>query len=355
MNIHQLVACFRSHDAISNEARVMQKIFNGWGHSSNIYSELRSVPPDQHKYVLEASAHRADFGPDDIAILHLSIGSPVNVLFRELPCKKVILYHNITPPHFFSGYQERVARIAENGLKQVKALANCADLNWADSKFNASEMEAMGYKDIKILPLILDLKQSTAQIDKKRLEKYSDGKTNILFVGRCAPNKKLEDLLACFYYFQKYVEPNSRLIHVGSHAGMEGYHALILTLIRELGIENIEMTGEVSQAELNACFKASHAFVCMSDHEGFCIPLLEAMNQRLPVLAAKAGAIEETMDGAGLFFQDKRYDLIAETLGKLKADPDFYDAVLRTQDARMDRFRARDTEQELRDLLAPLL
>jgi glycosyltransferase involved in cell wall biosynthesis len=190
----------------------------------------------------------------------------------------------------------------------------------ADSRFNAEEIAALGHANPQVLPLVLDFSMLRAKPDRRILRQYRDGMVNVLFVGRCAPNKRIEDLLNAFYYFQRYVQPASRLIHVGSYAGMEQYHALLLTRMRELQLKNVELVGSVRQDELNAYYEVSRAFLCLSDHEGFCIPLLEAMTHDVPVVAYAAGAVPETLDGAGVLVREKRYDLIAEVLGRVAED-----------------------------------
>ena len=187
------------------------------------------------------------------------------------------------------------------------------------------------------------------------LSKYDDGLTNILFVGRGAPNKCIEDLLGAFHYFQKYVEPDSRFIHAGSYAGIETYEGLLRTRVHELELANVEFTGSLPQPALNACYQRAHVFVSMSEHEGFCIPLIEAMVNDVPVLAFAAGAVPETLAGAGVLFKEKRFDLVAEMLGRLVRDADLRTAVLARQRQRLDLLEHRDLEGELRAHLAPLL
>ena len=158
--------------------------------------------------------------PDDIAFLHLSIGSPVNDFFAGLKCKKAVLYHNITPAEYFRGVKEATANALAKGREQAKRLAGVADVVLACSRYNAEELEAWGYGKAGVLPLVLDFGALRGKADRATLRKYRDGLVNVLFVGRCAPNKRIEDLLNAFHYFQKYVQPASRLIHVGSFAGM---------------------------------------------------------------------------------------------------------------------------------------
>jgi glycosyltransferase involved in cell wall biosynthesis len=272
--IHQIVAGFANGDAISNEARTMRDLFRSWGHESHIYSELKRILPELRGDARDLTACKGDFRPDDIVLLHLSIGSDVNDIFPALPGRKAILYHNITPPEYFRGVQEQTAHLLARGRQQAAALAGTAEVVMADSRFNAEEIAAMGHANPQVLPLMLDFSRLRAKADRRILRQYRDGLVNILFVGRCAPNKRIEDLLNAFYYFQRYVQPASRLIHVGSYAGMEQYHALLLTRKRELQLKNVELVGAVRQDELNAYYAVSRAFLCLSEHEGFCIPLL---------------------------------------------------------------------------------
>jgi glycosyltransferase involved in cell wall biosynthesis len=307
------------------------------------------------KEAIDLSEAREHIGPDDIVLLHLSIGSVANTLFPELDCRKAILYHNITPPEYLEGIQQQIANNLAKGREQVRALAGVADVVMADSAFNAGELKEMGYGDPEVLPLILDLDQLRAKAHRGTVKKYSDGMSNVLFVGRCVPNKRLEDLLSCFYYYQHFVEPASRFIHAGSYAGTEQYHALLLTRCRDLELQQIQLLGSVHQDELNACYRVADMFLCMSEHEGFCIPLIESMVHDVPVIAFDAGAVAETLDGAGILVREKRFDLIAEMMGRVQQDKTFREAVINGQRQRLKRYTDRDLQAELRDHLAPLL
>lgn len=353
--IHQLVAGYANADAISNEVRVFRSLFRAWGFESNVYSERKRIPPELRGDARDLAESRGDFGPDDVVLLHLSIGSDVNDVFPTLPGRKAILYHNITPPEYFRGVQEQTAHLLARGRQQARALAGTAEIVMADSRFNAEEIAEMGHANPQVLPLVLDFSLLRGKPDRKILQQYRDGMANVLFVGRCAPNKRIEDVLNAFYYFQRYVQPASRLIHVGSHAGMEQYYALLLARARELQLKNVEMVGSVLQHELNAYYEVSRAFLCLSDHEGFCIPLIEAMAHDVPVVAFAAGAVPETLDGAGVLVREKRFDLIAETLGRVAEDERLREAILRGQRERLARYERQDLAADLRRFLAPLL
>jgi L-malate glycosyltransferase len=354
-SIHQLVAGFSKGDAISNEALVMRSIFRSWGFLSEIYAETRRVLPELRKDARDLRNLANDLKPDDIALLHLSIGADANDLFPELPCRKVILYHNITPPQYFRGIQEEIAHLLARGRDQLTRLAGVAEVVMADSPYNAEELTTLGYGDVSVLPLVLDLEKVRARPDRRAMAAWSDGMKNILFVGRCVPNKRIEDVITAFHYYQRAVEPDARLILAGSYSGVEAYQAYQLTLIRELKTDNVVFTGSITQAELNACYRSAHVFLCMSEHEGFCIPIIEAMALDVPVLAYAAAAVPGTMDGAGVLFHEKKWEAIAEMMHQLAEDTLLRRRVLAGQQQRIQRYETRRLDQELRQRLQPLL
>ena len=162
-------------------------------------------------------------------------------------------------------------------------------------------------------------------------------------------------MLSAFYYFQQFVEPNSRFVHVGSHSGMERYNIMLQTIVRNLDLKNVLFPGTVSQAELSAYYHEANVFLCMSEHEGFCIPLIESMVHDVPVLAYSSSAVPETLDGSGVLFNEKRFDMVAEMMGQLVRNKSFREAVIRTQRTHLLRYEQRNLESELRTCLAPLM
>jgi glycosyltransferase involved in cell wall biosynthesis len=353
--IHQFVAGFSNGDAISNEACVLRDIFKSWGYTSDIFSEQRRILPELRNQARDISECIPAADGKDVVLLHLSIGSPVNERFAKLVCHKAILYHNVTPPHYFDMVNKQTARDLSRGRSQVEALAGSAQVNLADSQFNASELAELGYANPRVLPLVLNLDRLTEGLDKRITRKYATGRKNILFVGRVAPNKKCEDLLQAFLYFNRFVQPDSQFIQVGSFAGTEPYYYYLLARARDLGIDNVHFAGSVPQAQLNAFYDCADVFLCMSEHEGFCIPVIEAMVHKVPVLAFSAGAVPETLDGAGVLFSEKDYPQIAEMTNRLCMDQDLRTAVIDGQTRRLQRYQQRDLASELQEHLAPLL
>lgn len=355
--IHQLVAGFTQGDAISNEATVIQRIVKSWGMESDIFCMFKHTLPEFRRKSRDYSTAAEIMKPSDVAILHLSIGSPVNEEFAALKCRKAIIYHNITPSSYFNIINRALGIELEKGREQMKRLAGVAEVNTAVSRFNAGELEAAGYRNVKVLPLILDLDSVVESPDHGVMNMLDDGKVNVLFVGRGVPNKRIEHLITAFYYFHKHVEPNSRLIHVGSFSAYERYRFILTSQIKELGLDSdtVRLIGQVSQSRLNAYYRRAHVFLCTSEHEGFCIPLLEGMKNGVPVLAYAAAAVPETLDGAGVLFTEKDFPSVAEMMGRLVHDQRLRDAVIEGQNRRIERYRNRDVAAELRACLAPLL
>ena len=353
--IHQLVAGFSNGDAISNEARVLRALFRGWGYDSDIFSEARRILPELRTEARDAAGCAAALGPRDVALLHLSIGSPVNDLFRSLPCRKAILYHNITPPSYFALVNPQISTHLARGLEQVRSLAGSAEVNMADSAFNARELAEAGYRDVRVLPLVLDLGALRSPPDRAVARRFADGAVNVLFVGRCVPNKRIEDALRVFAVFHHAVCPQSRFIHVGSFSGTERYYYYLLSLARDLGLRHTHFAGAVPQAALNGFYRCATLFLCMSEHEGFCIPLMESMVHDVPVIARAAAAVPETLAGAGVLAHGTRFEPIAEMMGRLASDMRLREAVVERQRRRLQDYEKRDLAQELRGHLAPLL
>jgi len=333
----------------------MRALFRGWGFDSRIYCEHRRILPELRTEAFDLNDLRRSCAPGDMVLLHLSIGSQGNDVFCDLPAKKAILYHNITPPDYYQMVQPATAADLARGRKQAAGLARVATINLADSAFNARELAAWGYPPAAVFPLMLDFEKLGGVPDRAVMRQFGDGKVNVLFVGRCAPNKKLEDVISAFAYFQKGVTSDSRLILAGSYAGTERYHRLLVTMVRDLKLENVVFTGSIPQPQLNACYRSAHIFLCMSEHEGFCIPLVESLVHRVPVLAFSACAVPETLGGAGVLFHKKQFEDIAEMMGRITRDSVLRASLLVGQDKRVIQLKARDLGQELRAHLAPLL
>ncbi len=352
--VYQLVAGFTPGDAISNIALRLRIAFRRRGMHAEIAGQAGHIHPSLHRESLTLKQLEREARPHDLALLHLSIGSDVNDAFAALPCRKAIMYHNITPPHFFEdfGYQA-MAHLLRRGREQAQQLVGTADCVMAVSRFNATELNTMGYADpIHVLPFLLDRLSMEVPPDPATLDLLDDGKTNILFIGRGVPNKRIEDIIRATSFYKHGIHAGLRFIHAGSYQGYELYQALLATLARYVGVgDETTFTGPVTQACINALYRRAHVFVCLSEHEGFCIPLLEAMAHDIPVLAYAAAAIPETMDGAGVLLKQKQLAQTAEMIHALAHDGPLRQAVIADQRKRLQRHMADDLEDAVARIL----
>ncbi len=250
--------------------------------------------------------------PGNTVIYHFSIGSPVTKKFLRLADRKVIIYHNITPYHFFLDFHRILAKDCFKGRIELKSLADKVDLALGDSEFNRGELLAAGFPRTGVLPLVMDFAKFDLPVLPVFKEIFADGKSNILFVGRVIPNKKIEDVIKTFHVYQKHFNPASRLFIVGEYRGFERYFSALQDLIARLQVQDIHFSGHVPLAEMVSYAKLSHLYLHLSEHEGFCAPIVESFHLGIPVVAYDAGAVgrdHERRGRAGArkeLFQDRR-------------------------------------------------
>jgi glycosyltransferase involved in cell wall biosynthesis len=167
------------------------------------------------------------------------------------------------------------------------------------------------------------------------------------------PNKKIEDIIRLAEHYQRYVDAYYRFIFVGRYDGVPRYYDMLRALVAEFGWlqERFLFTGPVPDAELAAYYRASSVYISMSEHEGFCVPLVEAMAADVPVLAYSCTAIPETLGGAGVQFAPKHFELAAELLYELAYDDGVRAAVLDGQRRRLTHFLGSRVDNDLRQLV----
>jgi glycosyltransferase involved in cell wall biosynthesis len=351
--VHQLVAALSYGDAIGNEALAIQAHLRASGYESEIFAD--KVHPRVAHLAKPLWRYPSVSGPLTVCLFHFSIGSAASRLIHGLPDKLVLIYHNITPARFFLGFHRHLAGLCYHGRRELAAFAPRTALALGDSEFNRRDLEAAGFAPTGVLPIVLDwsvYERSPSPVVERL---YADGRRNILFVGRMIPNKRIDDLIRVFAHYQRYVEPRSRLLLVGDARGHERYHDRLVELADELRLEEVVFAGHVDHADLLAYYRVAHLFLCLSEHEGFCVPLLEAMRFALPVVAYDAGAVAETLDGGGVLLHDKEPAFVAELCGRILADASLRGQVLAGQRDALRRARGRDFGALLRQALAGVL
>jgi L-malate glycosyltransferase len=338
MRVDQLVPAFHRGDAIGDEAAYLRRFFRSQGFRSEIYR--LTCDKDLEEESLDFSACPAP-APSDLVILHFALPSPLTEAFRRLPCKKMIIYHNVTSPDFFRGLSEEMVRLARLGRDELRSLAADVDLSLADSRFNARELVDYGFKDVHVFPLFVDFVKYEKPMNAFIHQLFRDERTNVLFVGRVAPNKKIEDLVRVIFYYKKYISPLVRLIIVGKTSSLPAYYYSLVRLADEFFLKPDEIcfTGHVPDEDMFAIYRAADVFLSLSEHEGFCLPLVESMIFDVPVIAYNSTAVPDTLDGAGILINEKKADRVAELVNIVAHDKDIREKVIKGQRLRLERLK----------------
>lgn len=334
--ICQLVHTLSYGDAISGEVLSLHRCFRSMGLQSEIYainthSQYKSIAKDYRNFPQHFSGE---------LILHYSLGSPLNELFRSMQgVTKSLVYHNLTPSRWFEGINPRIVKDIEQGVKELPQLCRIADRIIADSAFNASEIEALGFP-VEVLPLPFDPDRwKTPRNDGIYNLLKRDGSLHVLHVGRVAPNKKIEDIIKVFYFLHHHICKKSRLWLCGIDIDTELYSFALKRLVQEFSLEHVvHFTGGVADEEVRAFYEASSVYLCMSEHEGFCLPLVEAMNFGLPVVAYNSSAVPETVGDGGVILSEKRDAETAELIYKIHTDTSFREGLVQSGKKRVNDF-----------------
>lgn len=343
--IYQFLPNISYGDAITNHTFVIKDILKELGFSTEIFAI------HIHPKLSDSARYYKDYLPlcsrDNLLIYHHSIGSELTAFIKGLPERKILIYHNITPPHFFLGINRKVEENCRKGREKLKDLIPIMDLALGVSEFNRIELEQMGFKRTGILPITLNDSLYKKGPDRRTLKIFGDGKVNLLHVGRIAPNKRIEDILKVFYFYQHKINPASRLLIVGTDVDTENYAFALKELTVDFGLKEVYFLGLVSVEELNACYRVAHIYICMSEHEGFCVPFLEAMHFGIPILAYNSTAVPFTLGDSGILINKKNFEEIAEMVDILVRDKRIREKVIDGQSKRLKYF----SRERLRDIL----
>jgi glycosyltransferase involved in cell wall biosynthesis len=299
--INQFLPNLAHGDAISNEAIFIRDQLRELGFSSDIFVQYIDprVADECHQFTVERVEH------SDAAIYHHSIGTEITPHLIKFAGPKCLIYHNITPGEFFEAFRPEFAQILYKGRHDLAQLGQHFQISVGDSAFNAAELAQDGFQNPGVLPLAIDPSKWTFPPDPAIMQQLQDGRTNLLFVGRFAPNKKQDDLIVAFSHYLQ-LDPDARLILVGKPESEDPYVVHLRDLITRLGLTDaVLLPGSIVDAQLAAYYRSAHLFWSMSEHEGFCVPLIESMWFDVPILAFKSSAVPETLADAGLMFTDK--------------------------------------------------
>ena len=310
-------------DAISNDLYGMQAVLKKHGHDVRLFANeikargVEASPATKIKDFLR--------GADDLLIYHYSMGWNFGLqLLHDVPCRTVVKYHNITPPEFFSGISVDYENVCRHGREQIKNIARAGcDLYLADSEYNASELLQEGVDECFVVaPFHHVDKLELLAPDAHVLDQYVNDRVNILMVGRVAPNKGHAALIDALAVYQREYNPDARLLIVGKEdEPLAKYSQWLRELVVSLGLEeSVVFAGAVSDEQLKAYYLAADFFMLTSRHEGFCVPLVEAMALKVPIIACASSAIPATVGQAGLVWKECNPYLLAASIDHLNRD-----------------------------------
>jgi glycosyltransferase involved in cell wall biosynthesis len=309
-------------DAVSNDVLGMYEILKKLGHETRIYAEGWTLkepkvwPSPKIRNFLRSS--------EDLLIYHYSRGWDFGLdLLRTLKCRTAIKYHNVTPPEFFENFNRDLVVMCLEGRKQLSSIAGAGcDLYMSASRYNERELleeGVAGEKSFVVPPFHHIDRLNALEADRRILDKCGDGHTNILMVGRVSPNKGHPMLIEAFAAYTRDYNPQSRLFIVGKEeTRLNAYNRLLSEMVRYLKLQDrVVFAGEVSDSELKAYYRVADVFMITSEHEGFCVPLVEAMSMSVPIVAYGSSAIPGTVDGVGLVWTKRDPYLLAESVNSI--------------------------------------
>ena len=353
MIVNQWVPAAHKGDAIGDSARRVRDLVRSLGHASEIYAmTVDDVLKDDVRPFADSSARRGD-----VTIFHYALPSAMTAAFASLSSGRVLQYHNVTPASYFAPYDPALFRLATLGRSELATLVGHVELALGDSEYNRQELEQLGFARTGVFPIAVDTSRITQPASRPALEEMlDDGLVNFLFVGRIAPNKKIEDHIKLAEVYKRYVDAYYRFIFVGRYDVVPRYYATIRGLMTDFRLlhDRFIFTGPVPDDELSVYYRHAAVYVSLSEHEGFCVPLVEAMAADVPVLAYAAAAVPDTLGGAGVQFAPKDLEVAAELLGELAFNDELRARVIAGQRQRLADFGDARILRELTSLLHTL-
>jgi glycosyltransferase involved in cell wall biosynthesis len=348
--IHQFVPAVFPGDATGAHTLHLRRLLRDEGNESEIFTE--AAHPDLADEVFSAE----ELDGDAPVIYQFSIGSVLadHLLARDNPV--IVDYHNLTPAEFFSAWQPELMGGIEWGVRQRVALADRAVLGIADSRFNELDLIADGYQETRVAPVLVDPTEWSAEPDTGLVERLADRSgSHWLFVGRVAPHKAQHDVIRALAFHRRHVDPAAHVSIVGGPSS-DRYWRAMQSLVDELDLgDAVALPGSVSGPELAAYFTTADVFVSASEHEGFGVPLLEAMHHDVPVVAFGAAAVPETVGDGGLVLDDKSPAVLSSAIARVLADDDLHTDLVAAGRTRVVELGIEAGRRRMLEALGPVL
>jgi L-malate glycosyltransferase len=342
--IHQFVPTFEPGAVGAHTIELQRLIREDLGLESEIFAELTKPPFQDRARPFREYGRRLPASDGDILLYQMAIGSNVADFLVQRHERLVVNHHNLTPAWFIEPWEPGVSYGTSWGEVQLRELASRTELAIPVSAFNERDLVGAGYARTAIAPVLVDYEAMAAEVDaglvERLCEKKQEGGPDWLFVGRVSPHKCQHDIVKAFAAYRRVYDPRARLWLVGSSSS-DTYVDALQRFITALGLEEaITITGGLSMAGLEAHYRTADVFVCLSDHEGFCTPLIEAMRHEIPVVAFASSAIPETMGSppAGVLLSAKTPALAAAGVHRLLDDQGVRGAAIAAGRKRAEHF-----------------
>ena len=332
--VHQVLSGAGPYDAVTTQALLWRRLFADWGIAGGIHAE--ALDPRTEGVEPIAALRPA---PEDLLVLRYSAYSRAMRGLLELPQRKLLVYHNVTPPRYLWNHEPAIAVRCSLGRAQLPAYARAADSAVADSAFNAGELEAAGARDVSVVPILLD----PARLDRVRRDADSrDGEADgplIICVGRLVPNKRHDLVIQAFAAWQRLHAPEARLLCAGEPISPR-YADWLHGVVADCGARNVSLPGGISEKRLAAAYGDAAVLLSLSEHEGFCIPLIESFQTEVPVVARPAGAMPEVGGDAVLWTGEGAPDpaIVAELIELAVRDTGLRAELIRRGRRRLEQF-----------------
>jgi len=334
VRVHQATGVAGPYDAVSEQAAAYRRLLEDWGMAGGVHASLVAPGAPAGIELLD----RLDAAPDDLVLIHYAGYVPGMAPLLDLPQRKLLLYHNVTPARYFWRVEPRVALTCELGRAHLPSWIAAARATAAVSSYNARELRSLGAADPRVVPILFDPERVRAPRGRPQ-EPDGDGRgvhagggkaqrgggagaepegaPLVLSVGRLAPHKRPDLVIRAFALLQRHLEPDARLLCVGPPVNPD-YERRLEQLVVEVGARQVRLAGGLAQPELNAALAEASVFLSLSEHEGFCVPLLEALAAEVPTVARPSGGMPEVGADAVLWSEDSDPAVIAD----VTEDPD---------------------------------
>jgi glycosyltransferase involved in cell wall biosynthesis len=353
IRIDQLMAGVADGDATSHAALAIRDALRDLGFASDLFALPQTIDPSIRSDIRDAREYRGT--TSDILIHHYGWWSEAAGIFKQSSAQKILIYHNVTPPDYFYGFHDDMARNARKSLDELPGLLDLCRRVWAVSEFNARDLRAMDAGQVDVLPLPFLKSSMDRPADAAILTSLRQPMTTILCVGRVAPNKHIEDLMEAFAWYHQRFNAFSRLLIVGSAQSCPKYLAFLRLLARDLQTPNICFQGFASPSGLVAYYELADVLVSTSAHEGYCLPLIEAMYKGVPVICRSAGGTPEALENSGVLYDELSARELAGLIHLVVTDASVRREILASQSRRLESIMSRDIKKEVHELLNGLI